>query len=279
KASDKEEILKLADTLGIPYPKSFAIKNKKDLEDGAKVIGFPAVLKPTVGIGAAGVKYVEDFEELLTSFYENSSRWDRFLLQEMLPHQGEGYGVSLLFDKNSNPVASFVHKRLREYPITGGPSTLRESVYAPKILEMGITVLKALNWYGVAMVEFKKDIRDNTLKLIEVNPRFWGSLQLAILSGVDFPYLLFLMAKNQLRYHVHKYKAGVRCRWLLPGDILHFIKNPKRFQLKPSFFSFFDKTTGYDILSLKDPLPVLARLITPITFLYDTNMKQLLKRR
>jgi predicted ATP-grasp superfamily ATP-dependent carboligase len=78
-----------------------------------------------------------------------------------------------------------MHRRIREYPITGGASTAAESFYDPALRDLRLTLLRALNWHGVAMVEFKKDQRDGTHKLI--NAKFWGSLDLAIAAGVDFP--------------------------------------------------------------------------------------------
>lgn len=67
-----------------------------------------------------------------------------------------------------------MHKRMREYPITGGSSTAAESMYDPELRDLGLTLLKALDWHGVAMVEFKKDSRDGKYKLMEINPKFWG---------------------------------------------------------------------------------------------------------
>jgi hypothetical protein len=165
------------------------------------------------------------------------------LVQERIPKEGDSLGVSALFDENSRVKAAFVHRRLREYPITGGPSTLRESVSRPEILELGLSLLKALDWFGVAMVEFKMDPRDDTPKLMEVNPRFWGSLQLAISSGV------------------------------------HFIRNPNRLHLSPSFFDFFNENTCYDIIAREDPLPVLGRVLTLLTLLYDRDMRRFLAPR
>ena len=147
------------------------------------------------------------------------------LIQESIPRKGEAFGVSALFNKDSKLRAVFVHKRLREYPVTGGPSTLRESVKNPKVQELGLKLLKALDWVGVAMVEFKVDPRDGEPKLMEINPRFWGSLQLAILSGVDFPYLIYRMAKEGDVKPILDYKIGVRCRWMFPGDFIHFLSN------------------------------------------------------
>jgi predicted ATP-grasp superfamily ATP-dependent carboligase len=144
---------------------------------------------------------------------------------------------------------------------------------------MAFTLLKALDWFGVAMVEFKLDPRDNTPKLMELNPRFWGSLALAIEAGVNFPYLLLRMARGENIKPVEHYQIGKKCRWLLPGDILNFIHNPERMRLVPDFFDFWDKSTAYDILSVRDPMPVIGRFLTPLTFLYDRDMKHRLKKR
>jgi predicted ATP-grasp superfamily ATP-dependent carboligase len=132
---------------------------------------------------------------------------------------------------------------------------------------------------GVGLVEFKVDPRDGIPKLMEINPRFWGSLQLAIVSGVDFPYLILRMARKESYDPVLRYAVGKRCRWLLLGDILHFLNNPNRFHLHPSFFHFFDPDTSYDILSRDDPLPILGSVATFFTFLYDPEMKRFLERR
>ncbi len=74
---------------------------------------------------------------------------------------------------------------------------------------------------------------------------------------------------------VVNYAVGVKCRWLIPGDLLHFIKNPGRLRLKPNFFDF---TIKDDIISLKDPLPILGRISSVLTFFYDKEMKDLLNR-
>jgi predicted ATP-grasp superfamily ATP-dependent carboligase len=165
------------------------------------------------------------------------------------------------------------------YPVQGGPSTLREGVEHPQVMELGLSLLKSLNWTGVGMVEFKVDPRDGVPKLMEVNPRFWGSLQLAIVSEVDFPYLILKMARGESFAPILRYPVGRRCRWLLFGDILHFLTNPHRFRLQPSFFHLFEPKTFYDIISSEDPLPILGAMATFFTFLYDPEMKRFLESR
>ena len=242
-------------------------------------IPLPAVIKPRISSGSFGIVYVKKKEDLIPSYQSVHERFPFPIIQEWIP-DGEGiYGFSALFDEASNVRAAFVHKKLRMYPVQGGPSTLGEGVEHPQIMEMGLSLLKSLNWVGVGMAEFKVDPRDGVPKLMEVNPRFWGSLQLAIVSGVDFPYLILRMAKRESFEPILHYTVGKRFRWLLLGDILHFLNNPNRFPLRPSFFHFFDPNTSYDILSKDDPLPLLGSVATFSTFLYDPEMKRFLERR
>ena len=220
---------------------------------------------------------MEREDDLPAAYHKIHRRFPFPLIQERIPPEGEAFGLAALLDGGGEVKASFAYRRLREYPVRGGPSTLRESVHHPQIEELGIRLLRSLQWYGVAMVEFKVDPRDNQPKLMELNPRFWGSLALAIHAGVDFPYLLYKMVMGQEFEPVLEYELGVRCRWLLPGDILHFLTNPNRFHLKPSFFQF--RGMPYDIISHDDPMPTLGRLLTPFSLLWDEDLRRFLKRR
>lgn len=274
---DKEKLLKFAMGRGIPCPRTFFFRAPEEVKTSR--VRLPAVVKPRIGSGAFGVRYVNEGQDLLAAYLATHQKYPFPLVQERIPQEGDSFGVSALFDEGSKVKAAFVHRRLREYPISGGPSTLRESVSHPELLEMGLSLLRALDWFGVAMVEFKVDPRDNTPKLMEVNPRFWGSLQLAIFSGVDFPYLVYRMAKGERFKSVLTYEIGRRCRWLLPGDLFHFFRNPNRFHLSPPFFDFFNGNTCYDIISSQDPGPVLGRLLTLLTLLYDRDMRRFLTPR
>jgi predicted ATP-grasp superfamily ATP-dependent carboligase len=278
-ANRKDLVLQLARKMGIPTPKTWHITDLSQLAQVKDHLPYPMVVKPRTGAGALGIAYPETPAELLETYPLIHRRFPFPMIQEKIPAIGAGYGASFLMDEKGDVKASFVHKRLREYPVTGGASTLRESVRHDGIREMGQTLLSAMGWFGVAMVEFKIDPRDHQPKLMEVNPRFWGSLALSIAAGVNFPYLLYKMAKGERFAPVETYRTGIKCRWFLPGDLLHFIYNPQRRKLMPGFFNFRVPNTTYDILSRTDPLPALGRLLTPLTFLYDRDMKQRLRTR
>jgi predicted ATP-grasp superfamily ATP-dependent carboligase len=299
---DKKNLMEFAEKIGIPAPRtfyatpsrplpfegggeggsaSFPIQGKgmEQLSLSLDSIPLPAVIKPRISSGSFGIVYVKKKEDVIPSYQNVHERFPFPIIQEWIP-DGEGtYGFSALFDEASNVRAAFVHKKLRMYPVQGGPSTLGEGVEHPQIMEMGLSLLKSLNWVGVGMAEFKVDPRDGVPKLMEVNPRFWGSLQLAIDSGVDFPYLILRMAKRESFDPILQYAVGKRFRWLLLGDILHFLNNPDRFHLRPSFFHFFDPDTSYDIISKDDPLPLFGSVASFSTLLYDPEMKRFLERR
>ena len=99
---------------------------------------------------------------------------------------------------------------------------------------------------------------------MEINPRFWGSLNQAICSGVDFPYLLYQMAVEGDIRPVFNYKTGVKTRWLM-GDVRamvdYLLKSSNRYEMLRDFLKIVDRDVHYDDLSIKDPLPFFIELI------------------
>lgn len=256
KGHDKAQTLKIAMDNDIPCPQTY-FKDDRDLREIMNKLKFPVVIKPNRSSGSRGIEYVQSSEELAQAYSEVQNQYGEAMIQEFIP-QGGAYGVSMLFNCG-DPRAIFTHKRLREYPNSGGPSTLRESIRFPEIEGYATTLLKALNWHGVAMVEFRVDPRNGKPKLMEINPRFWGSLQLAIHSGVDFPYLLYKMAIDGDVEPVFEYKTGMTVRWLLLGDILWFLGASNKLKALPEFLKF--RGMGYDVLSLRDPMPALGAIL------------------
>jgi predicted ATP-grasp superfamily ATP-dependent carboligase len=168
-------------------------------------------------------------------------------------------------------VSLFGHRRIREKPPSGGVSVLRESVpVSPLARAFTGKLLDHLKWHGVAMVEFKVDDRDGVPKLMEINGRFWGSLQLAIDAGVDFPEILLRMAIGETVEPDFRYKEGVATRWLW-GDadslLMLLLKRrsslnlpegyPGRMRAVFDFLRFFGKDLHYEVESLVDPRPFL----------------------
>jgi len=230
-ASDKRHVMELATRLGIPVPHQVVLQGPGsvvlDPPNPGGTIRFPLVLKPSVSVaeGAAGsvklsVVHVANRAELERAVAELPAAAFPILAQERVT--GPGVGVFLL-RWNGRILARFAHRRLREKPPSGGVSVYRESIAPPPdALAHAEALLEALDWQGVAMVEFKCDERAGTPYLMEINGRFWGSLQLAIDAGVDFPRLLVEAALGKLPGRPVEGRPGVRLRWLL-GDLDHLL--------------------------------------------------------
>ena len=135
--------------------------------------------------------------------------------QEFVP--GVECGFFALFDYGE-PVVTFQHRRVRSYTYAGGASVYRESVNVPELERIGTDLLSHLEWHGPAMVECKRDHRDGQFKLMEINPRFWGSLPLACTAGVEFPYLYYLLAKGVRPQGFGGYRTGVGSH-VLRGEV------------------------------------------------------------
>lgn len=270
-AADKGKTMELARVLGVPCPSTYKPKDKHELNSILNKIAYPVVIKPTKSSGSRGIKIARNKEETNKLYEEVNKLYPQPLLQEYIP-TGDRYDVCLLFNNTSQLRASFVQKEIRHYPLEMGPSTMQEGVSQPELVEQAGRLLKKLNWQGIAEIEFMYDKRDNKYKLMEINPRFWGSLYLSVLSGVDFPWLLYKLAVNGDVEKVHDYKVGLKTRWSLPGDILHFLANKKRFAMEPSLWAGKSKSVYDDIISLKDPLPTLGFFLACLRYSLDKEM-------
>jgi predicted ATP-grasp superfamily ATP-dependent carboligase len=272
-ANDKWKVLQLAKQLNIHQPLSFCPLNIDEALSVVSSLKFPIIIKPKTSSGSRGIKKVSSLQSFKKIYEDTVQKYGFPIIQECIPIEGEGCGVGVLA-LNGRIVTDFSYKRLREFPVNGGPSTLRESTDDIELKKYASLLMEALEWTGVAMIEFKRDPITKVPKLMEINPRFWGSLDLAYVSGINFPYLLFKLSQNQ-DIEQQQYKTGILCRWLLPGDIAHFIANPSRFLLKPSFFNFFNKETYYDDFKKYDCKGNIAVIICTIAMVFDPKIWRL----
>lgn len=213
-ALDKHRSWELAEQLRVPLPKSRLISHVSEIGEATF---FPTVLKPVksklIENGA-----LKSFEPAIVA--DAAARGS--ILMEWVPRlsiieqeyvTGWGVGVEMLY-QNGKRVWYQAHERLHEWPLTGGASTYRRTIEAsPEVLEAATRMLDALNWHGVAMVEFKRRA-DGTFAFMEINPRLWGSLALSIDAGVNFPLGLWNIATGKSLELQPRYRRGVRTRHL-----------------------------------------------------------------
>jgi predicted ATP-grasp superfamily ATP-dependent carboligase len=271
--NDKSRLVEVARELAIPCPETYIINELSDLKVIARKAEFPLVIKVRNSSGSQGVEYASSPEELKPKFSQvikkhGLTQPDYPIIQEYI--KGEGYGVSMLFN-NGDPRATCTHRRLREYPVTGGPSTLRESINHPAMEKIARDLLGHYQWHGLAMVEFKLRDSDKKPVLIEVNPRMWGSINLSILAGVDFPYLLYTMAMEGDVKPVFSHATGIFSRNSLSdivatGSYLFHTAGIKNFGAAPLY------PLNDDIISADDPLPFFRFLKTGFGFMLNRKV-------
>ncbi len=224
KLANKCELTQLAQSLGFPVPGSlFFDSSQAFFANPPEIREFPVVLKPALSkilltdrIISTSVIVVQSRESLEAALEKPQFKDHPFMIQDFIT--GEGQGVFTLF-RAGRPMCFFAHRRLREKPPEGGVSVLSESRHIDARMQaIATSLLESAQWDGVAMVEFKVS-HDGVPYIMEVNPRFWGSLQLAIDSGVDFPYFLYRSVYDPHYQTPTRFPApGNRLRWLL-GDL------------------------------------------------------------
>ncbi len=275
--SDKSNLYRLAESNDIPFPKTIRLAGPGDLPARIGLVDrYPVVIKPARsripqadGFLSGEVMYASSRGELERLYASRPSLRHPSLIQEKIV--GPGTGLFTLFDRDRH-LALFSHRRLFEKPPSGGVSVLSESVpLDPAMVEASGRLLSSVGWRGVAMVEFKRDLRDGKAKLMEVNGRFWGSLQLAIACGVDFPGLLldFLTGK-QLPPLTAGYPQGHRLKWFFGvlDHLLILLKNsdaklnlppgyPSRLRAFAELVKIRGRDTSFDVWERGDAGPFL----------------------
>jgi predicted ATP-grasp superfamily ATP-dependent carboligase len=224
--SDKARVLAAAEKVGIAVPFQVTLLSATAL-DSAVIPPGALVVKPSRSVcEVAGhrvklrVSYARDRQSLERAVAAYPPGSYPLLLQQRV--EGPGVGIFLLV-WDGKVRACFAHRRLREKPPSGGVSVYRESIPAdPELVERSRQLLDAFGWQGVAMIEYKVDGQTGRPYLMEINARFWGSLQLAIDAGVDFPLLLLQCARGTPPAECPPYQAGVRSQWWW-GEVDHLL--------------------------------------------------------
>lgn len=212
--NNKLKLCELASSLNISVPKVYRSPSELSLD---------FVIKPINLSSAKGIKYITTEDELnlvRQSFADYSDK----ILQKYIKGYGIGYSC---FCKNGEIVIGYGHKRLAEYPITGGSSVYRTSFVDDRMVNISQQLVKAVNWSGFAMFEFKLT-PNNEIYLIEVNPRIWGSINQGLQNGTN--YFEPLLGKSTVAKKNPKKEINT---YLSPLTYLSFIKYLINFNFKP----------------------------------------------
>lgn len=268
--ADKASLLEQARACGLEVPKGFYYERGADVP-GTLPLQAPFIAKPSRSNHWLGDRWLATEVTLVRS----ESHWQDLLeqrqdlrehpilLQEFIP--GRGAGIFALYN-HGTALSFFAHRRLREKPPGGGVSVWSESCQPdPKIEQQARAILDRVQWHGVAMVEFRVDDQGKAW-LMEVNTRFWGSLQLAIDAGFDFPWLLYQSCILKQEIGAPQWQAGNRLRWWLGDfDRLYLVMKSPDYSAADKFraiLQFFrpDPRTRHEVNRWRDLRPAWLEL-------------------
>lgn len=220
-ADDKLRTALHCESIGIVCPRVLDPVNDGDVEAVASDLEYPVVLKRRSGAGVEhGLRYAPSRDALLRARDELVGDGNALFLQEFVP--GYIHDVCALA-RDGRVVQTLTQVRKLMYPITGGVGAVNFTTHNAAAAALARELLESLGWNGPAQVEFKLDERDGRLKLIELNPKFWGTLDLAIRVGVDFPVQLRdLLLGRPVRER--SYAAGVRYRFWFDRGLAAYLQ-------------------------------------------------------
>ena len=266
-AVNKEQTLAIAKRLGIAVPPSVSVGSADDVSRALKDVGLPAVVKPSeswIGAEGQGTRVVSRLvttpEEAVRAVSEHTRFGGVTLFQPFIPGRREA--VSFLY-ANGEVYARFAQWAKRTNPPLGGDSVLRQSIAVPADTgDQAERLVREIDLDGYSEVEFRRD-RNGVPYLMEINPRLSASVEMAVRSGVDFPFLVYQWASGEPIDQVDRYRTGGWMRYLR-GDLSATaaairergrpgIPSPLRAVL--DFGASFLRPMGYDYFDWQDLRP------------------------
>jgi predicted ATP-grasp superfamily ATP-dependent carboligase len=286
---DKSFTLQIAGKTGIHAPSTYRVSSPEELETLSNELRFPVVAKPyDQGGKSAGVdfkvRYFQTCESLRHALTTDDRLGAKLLLQEFAV--GDGVGIEVLIH-HGQPVAIFQHRRVKEFPASGGVAAVAIAEPPEAILvDQALALLRALEWDGVAMVEFRYDRARQQTFLMEVNGRYWGTVALPIRAGVDFPWYEWQIAHGETPIVPPNCPAATRWRWsagyisrwhdLAKDSVRKAFQHPaglKKIGWKELVPSLADLTMPDALWEINDPMPAIGELLRTVKNLAVSDIK------
>lgn len=200
---DKAKFSIWAKTYSFPVPWTGRPGNADEVINMSKSVSYPVILKP-VSPTSWGREHIRDIVNSkkalkidsaneLVELYSKISAYDQdMVIQEYIPGRDDRlYSLHIYINKQGEPLGYFVGQKIRTYPTYAGIGCYVISVELPRLVELGIEILKKVQYTGLALLQFKLDPRNQEFKLLEINPRVSSWNMLATECGVNLPYIAY----------------------------------------------------------------------------------------
>lgn len=261
---DKRRTLELARDAGISIPNFWIVKSEADFERIYREAKFPLVIKPihtykfSRVFGRKLFIIKNNFDELVEKVRLVHAHDFEVIIVEMIPGPDDLLCSYYTYvDKNGNNLFHYTKRIIRRFPVNRGNACYHITEWLPETAELGRKFFDSIGFRGMGNIEFKRDIRDGKLKVIEVNTRFTAAQELIVRSGAPIDLILYCHLTGQPLPDFNEYEQFMRL-WHPFRDFLAFLQLMKRGEL--SFVSWVKSVSPYrhvlPLWNLRDPMPI-----------------------
>jgi D-aspartate ligase len=195
---DKFKTYELAEQYRTPHPVYRNLTSIGEVLEVLRDISFPCAIKPRhshlfgrhfpsdkLFVATNGDEFMEQFKLIHSHGLEA-------IVSEIIPGADDHYfSYYTYIDQHGEPLFHFTKRKIRQFPLGFGQWTYHVSGWYPDVAVLGLDYFQQIGLRGIGTIEFKRDPRDGTLKLIECNPRFTLAIELLRYSGVEWALLVY----------------------------------------------------------------------------------------
>ncbi len=211
KVHPKHHFARTAQYFKVQTPETFLPENKEELEEINQKIQYPVLIKPYDESGGKGIKKINDYQNLKEAFDENVNLFGQPPLIQKLS-KGEDYCFTGLFQEGQLK-ASMAYKNLQRFPAESGSGVMRETIDDSPFIKEAKKLMEPIHWNGIAQIDFMwSGQADEVPDMIEVNPRFFAGLFQSVDSGIDYPWLNYLLFTGKIIPEVPKANIGQKTK-------------------------------------------------------------------
>jgi D-aspartate ligase len=273
--ADKLKLMEFCMAKSLPCPKTYVLDNE-NLVKVDDLLEFPVIVKPTRGVGAIGVIRFDDPDKLRRSYKAMKDQYEDLIVQEFIPQEGGmQYQAEAFLDEKNQMKVCMVILKPRFFPVNGGTSTANLTIDHPEIMKTTKSLLEGLKWKGAADVDYILDPRDNTPKILEINPRVTAGIKIGFVAGIDYSEMHLKLALGKTVPKIESYRLGVYCRNFFLESLWYLMssRSMKR-NTTPPFFKPYGKYVVDQLFSWDDPLAGLGFFLNMVKkYLNISNFK------
>jgi predicted ATP-grasp superfamily ATP-dependent carboligase len=234
--SSKKLQYQFAQEHDVPIAKTYYPTSLEEVRSIAKESTYPIYIKPfssalwSRDFPAKGLR-AKSPDELVHGYEKAAAKGQEVIIQEIIPGPATNlFTTSGYFRKGGEPVATFQHRKIRQYPVDFGMGTLTETCKDETAWRQSLDFVRLVGFQGICEVELKKDVRDGIYKLIEINPRTWTQISQTSCAGINLPYLEYCDLVGLPLPKMAEFKTGIRW-WDAMNDYRAFIDLKQRGKL------------------------------------------------